>query len=77
MLDPEGHKLKTAHNRENSAYLLDKNDIEYEVKNGGAHLIVSHNGLVADFWPGTGKYTIRGTNMYNRGVFNLLKDLNR
>jgi len=26
-----------------------------------------------DFWPGTGKYTQRGTNKQGRGVFNLFK----
>lgn len=66
---------RRAQNRANSAELLRERGISFETKNDGAHLIVRHGGKVADLWPGTGKYTIRGTNKYRRGVFNLIKDL--
>ena len=65
-------KLKRASNRESSASILSKAGIKFETRNGGAHLIVSHDGLVFDFWPGTGKFCLRGTAVYQRGVFRLL-----
>lgn len=66
---------RRASNRDNSATILTERDVSFESKNDGAHLIVRHNGKTADFWPGTGKYSIRGTGQYRRGVFNLLRDL--
>lgn len=71
----EESKAKRAGNRENSAEILTQRGVSFTPKNGGAHLIVNHNGKVADFWPGTGKYQVRGAGPYKRGVFNLLKDL--
>lgn len=62
-------------NRENSAKILRERGIAFESKNAGAHLIVTHGEHVADFWPGTGKFQIRGSGKYKRGVFVLLKDL--
>lgn len=62
-------------NRNSSAQILRDKGIAFDEKNLGAHLIVKHDGKVADFWPGTGKYQVRGTGKYKRGVFNLLKDL--
>lgn len=44
-----------------------------EQKNGGYHLVCMHNGKVADFWPSTGKFNIRGNPKYGRGVKNLIK----
>lgn len=76
-----GHAMKQmgqerrASNRENSAHILRHNGVQFEEKNDGAHLIVRHDGKTADFWPGTGKYSVRGTGAYKRGVFSLLKDL--
>jgi hypothetical protein len=66
---------RRAGNRENSAAILVEREIAFDSKNDGAHLIVRHNGKTADFWPGTGKYSLRGTGVYRRGVFNLLRDL--
>lgn len=65
---------KRARNREYSAKALTGAGIRYESKNGGAHLIVRHEGRTADFWPGTGKYSIRGGKQ-GRGVFNLIRAL--
>ena len=38
-------------------------------------LIVSHKGKVADLWPSTGKFNIRGDKRYFRGVRLLIKIL--
>lgn len=71
----EESQAKRAGNRENSADILAQRGISFTTNNAGAHLIVTHNHKTADFWPGTGKYQVRGTGQYKRGVFNLLKDL--
>lgn len=68
-------KMRRASNRESTPALLRQNGVDFETKNGGAHLIVRHAGKVADIWPGTGKYQVRGTGRYRRGVFNLLREL--
>lgn len=63
---------RRASNRESSADLLTERGIEFEAKNGGVHLIVKHNEKTADFWPGTGKFIVRGGRQ-GRGVFNMLQ----
>lgn len=63
---------RRASNRESSADLLAERGIEFEAKNGGVHLIVKHNEKTADFWPGTGKFMVRGGRQ-GRGVFNMLQ----
>jgi hypothetical protein len=60
-------------NRERSSQMLVALGVEFETRNDGAHLIVKHNGVTVDFWPGTGKYITRRTSKHGRGVFNLLK----
>ena len=65
---------RRASNRESSATLLTERGIVFEAKNSGAHLIVKHGDKVADFWPGTGKFIVRGGKQ-GRGVFNLLKKI--
>jgi hypothetical protein len=67
---------KRASNREASSLILQRKGISFEVKNFDAHLIVTHEGQVVDFWPGTGKYIFRGSTVRGHGVFNLLKALN-
>lgn len=62
-------------NKMQSAAMLDSNGISYTTGNGGIHLVVTHNGLTADFWPTTGKFKIRGQEKYYRGVKNLIKKL--
>lgn len=64
---------RRASNRERSAELLREAGLPFESKNDGAHLIVTGHSVTADFWPGTGKFTVRGTGKYGRGVFNLMK----
>lgn len=70
----ERNKLKKLSNMEYSTELLKSLGIEFESKNNGVHLIVSHNGLIADFWPSTGKYSLRD-GRYKRGVKSLVSDL--
>lgn len=66
---------KRKDNRESSAEILTRNGVAFRSRNNGAHLIITHLGKTADFWPGTGKYQVHGTGKYKRGVFNLLRDL--
>ena len=70
----EHTKAKKLSNLEHSTQLLIDKGVEFESKNGGVHLIVSNNGIIADFWPSTGKFQIRGKG-YSRGVKNLLNQL--
>ena len=68
-------RQRRADNRCSSPEILRRHAVAFEPKNHGAHLIVKHAGKIADLWPGTGKYQVRGTGLYRRGVFNLLRDL--
>jgi len=71
-------KAKRAQNRELSAQLLTNQKIEFTSHNSGAHLVVTPaNGIVFDFWPGTGKYKRRGDAKFKRGVFHLIDDIQR
>lgn len=63
-------------NRERSTCMLQRLGVEFESKNDGAHLIVTHNGLTIDFWPGTGKFIPRKRKpKHGRGVFQMLAAL--
>jgi hypothetical protein len=62
---------KRASNRDSSLVLLKQRGISCEIKNDGAHLVVKHAGKTCDFWPGTGKWIIRGGSS-GRGVFPLV-----
>lgn len=73
----ESRRQKKKENMSSSAQILQSRDITFESHNNGVHLIVTHNKKIADFWPSTGKYSIRGSNRYRRGVFNLLRDLEK
>lgn len=68
----EESKRRRAGNRENSAKILAENGVGFESKNIGAHLIVKGPSITVDFWPGTGKWIVRGGKT-GRGVFNLMK----
>lgn len=70
----EGRRRRES-NRNTSPAILEKHGVAFEVKDNGAHLVVWHGDLVADFWPGTGKYKLRSAPTYKRGVFPLLRDL--
>lgn len=66
---------KRADNRRSSEELLREAGITFENKNFGAHLIVrpSGSGATVDFWPGTGRWTVRGTNRTAFGVHKLIE----
>ena len=67
---------RRAFNRQSSAQILEHHRVQFERHNGGAHLIVRHAGMVVDFWPGTGKWIVRGSGgAEGRGVFPLMKRL--
>jgi len=68
-------KKRRRRNRNQSAHILRQRCVEFTEHNKGAHLIVKTASGVIDFWPGTGKYTIRKTGESGRGVFNLLKEM--
>lgn len=40
---------------------------------GGVHLVAKFGTTVVDFWPGTGRFRVRGSDVDGRGVFSLLK----
>jgi len=71
----EAGKERRHANRAKTPELLKQYGVAFDSRNDGAHLIVTHGGKIADLWPGTGKYQVRGTDRYRRGVFNLLRDL--
>ena len=71
----EEGKKKKAKNIVSSTQILADKGIKFESKNHGVHLVVNHNDKIADFWPSTGKFNIRGETGYHRGVKNLLKKL--
>jgi len=66
-------KRRKRNNLSGTMVMLGKNGISYESKNDGVHLVVYHDGKVADLWPSTGKFNIRGDNRYFRGVRLLIK----
>ena len=66
---------KRANNRDASARLLRDVGIVFTEHNGGAHLVVRKDKKTVDFWPGTGKWTVRGSSMYQRGVKNLIREM--
>lgn len=74
MLDPEGHKRKTAANRANSPEVLTTFGFSFDAKNNGAHLVVQTSEGVVDFWPGTGLFAPRWDVVRSgRGVFALCR----
>jgi len=73
----EDNRRKKKSNIAFSTELLKEKGIEFESKNNGVHLVVKHNGKIADFWPSTGKFNIRGEKQYLRGVKSLVNMLSR
>lgn len=63
---------KRASNRESSADMLKQNGIKFRSNNGGAHLIVEGPTCFIDFWPGTGRWSVRAGNQKGFGVRNLI-----
>lgn len=64
-------------NRKSSADMLTANRIKFESKNNGAHLVIALHDRTIDFWPGTGLFTDRKTKKNGRGVYNLVKKIDR
>lgn len=74
-IDPEGSREKREHNLESSLRLLRIRNFDIDQRSA-FHFIISRNGRVADFWPTTGQYSIRGPKpVYRRGVFNLMREM--
>jgi hypothetical protein len=69
----ERSREKRANNRNQSARTLTQFKIPFSSHNIGAHLIVKCGEQMIDFWPGTGKWIIRGGKDGKRGVMNLVK----
>lgn len=69
----DARKEKRAGNRANSAEMLRAAEIEFETKNGGAHLIVKARARTVDFWPGTGLWIVRGQAGSRYGVRGLIQ----
>ena len=69
----QDQQAKRAKNRASSPEMLKQAGITFEVKNGGAHLVVGD----WDFWPGTGLWRARrpknGRHAKGYGVRNLIK----
>lgn len=61
-----------------STELLKQSGVSFSPHNNGVHLVIdgSWRGMV-DFWPSTGKWTIRETGRTDRGVHKLLEYLGR
>ena len=72
----EDGQKRRENNREYSPKILEKEGIKFDVKNWGAHLVVHGNNETIDFWPGTGKWIVRGGKTA-RGVFPLIKYIKR
>lgn len=55
---------------------LERAGIAFEVRNGGSHLLVAHNGLRVEFTPGTGHWWLTEHNGYRgRGCRELIQFL--
>ena len=66
---------KRVRNYKYAINIFETNNISYLLNNNGYHLIVNHNDMVIDYWPTTGKFSIRGSGIYHRGINNLMKQL--
>jgi len=73
----EASKQRKAANRAAATKLLKAAGLAFESKNDGAHLVVRDNGMVFDFWPGTGLWQMRGARHQRRGVHALLKTIGK
>ena len=69
-------KDRRTSNRDTSPQCLRDAGISFERKSGGVHLIVPYSGGFIDFWPGTGRWTIRSGNVTKFGVKSLIKYIN-
>lgn len=63
---------KRASNRKMSHDMLVVAGVKFEVRNLGAHLVVTGKSCIIDFWPGTGLWIVRQQTPRRRGVRGLL-----
>lgn len=68
----EASRLRRGESRISGAGMLRKHGVDFKSSNGGAHLIVNHNGRRFDYWPGTGKWLDWANKTYHRGQDELL-----
>ena len=75
----EVQRTKKVDNKIKSTKILQDKNIPFDSKNNGIHLVLKPDGKtpLVDFWPSTGKYIFRNTRKKGRGIFNLLKELQR
>lgn len=74
----EESQQRRANNRANGPVILAQNGVRYQSKNDGAHLIIMRGDVVvADYWPGTGKWRGRRQRVSGRGVFKLIQWLGK
>jgi len=73
----EDSKRRRADNRERSTAELTSRGIAFESKNHGTHLMLKTSIGVVDFWPGTGAWSGRVSRTTGRGLFNLLRHLQK
>jgi hypothetical protein len=66
-----------ASHRKTSPEHLRAAGVNFLTKNDGAHLVVTTKRGLLDFWPGTGLWIDRTTRREGRGVFNLLRFLEK
>jgi len=67
----QASKAKRALYRKSSPQLLRAVGLQYTTHNEGAHLVVRTaklEGVVVDFWPGTGLWRVRDSTEQGRGV---------
>lgn len=68
----EEKKEKKISNLEKSIQILDNNNINYDVLSDTHYRISNY-----DFWPSTGLFINRKTGRKGRGVFNLIRNLQK
>ena len=74
----KAHKREVKqHNKENSTKLLQQRGIPFKICNDGLHLIIETKNSITDFWPSTGKWCIKNKKRVGRGIFNLLRELDK
>ena len=66
---------KRASNRLNLARSLVSAGVCYTSHNDGAHLVVEHNCLIVDFWPGTGRWKNRKSGEYGFSIKSIFKHI--
>lgn len=66
---------KRLRNYEYAINTLRDNNISYLLKNDGYHLVINHNSNLIDYWPTTGKFSVRGSGSYHRGISKLMRKL--